>query len=356
VILPSLGRAARVGEEPLLSFVEWPDRDGAPQLLLAPIRAPEADDPSPLGAWIRALQASRRERERVRLLYVAATRARAALYLLGSLDATRGGVPAPRPGALLASLWPALGLEFPGDPEGSGAAAEADAGIPGGAEAAPQRLRRVREPWRAPTLAPRFALGGALPLASAELPEAEEVSLRAAPATRHVGAVVHAELERLAGSVPQARAISSPDARARHRALLAALGVPPAELEAMAALVGAALERVLDDPQGRWLLDPSHRDASTALALSGIHDGRYGSVRVDRSFVDADGARWLVDYRVSPHQGADLEAFIAAEVARHEPRLRRSAALARALGPEPVRLAVYFPMLPRLVELPPRAD
>ena len=75
-------------------------------------------------------------------------------------------------------------------------------------------------------------------------------------------------------------------------------------------------------------------------------------MRIDRSFVDERGERWLVDYRVSPHEGGDLEAFVAAELRRHAPRLRRGAALARALGPQRLRLAFYFPLLPRLVEIP----
>ncbi|MCC6171413.1 MAG: hypothetical protein IT481_05220, partial [Gammaproteobacteria bacterium] len=347
VILPSLGRAARPGAEPLLSYIEWPDREGAPQLLLAPIRAPESDEPSPLGAWIRALQGCRRERERVRLLYVAATRARAALYLFGSLDAVRGGAPAPRAGSLLASLWPALGAEFPADPE-------VGAVDPAAIEAtAPPRLLRALRPWSVPALPPAVAASATLPVATAELPEPGEALLRAAPATRHVGLVVHAELERLAG-VPRSVGDGAVDL-ARCRRLLAAQGVPAAELEAMTQQAATALGRVLTDPQGRWLLDPTHRDARSALALSGLHEGRFTSVRVDRSFVDAQGVRWLVDYRVSPHEGSGLEAFVAAELRRHGPRLRRSAALARALGPEPVRLAIYFPLLPRLEEIPATA-
>jgi ATP-dependent exoDNAse (exonuclease V) beta subunit len=345
VILPSLGRAGRLGEEPLLSYVEWPDRDGEPQLLLAPIRAPESDEPSPLGAWIRALQNCRRDRERVRLLYVAATRARAALYLLGSLDAVKGGAPAPRAGSLLASLWPAVGLAFPPDPE-------VGALDPAALEAtAPPRGWRAASPWSAPPLPPPLGAGAALEVATAELPDAPDARVRAAPLTRHVGLVVHAELERLAAA-PRARVDDPVGELARYRRLLAAQGVPAVELEAQARRVQDALGRVVADPQGRWLLDPGHREAACGLALSGLYEGRFTSVRVDRSFVDAQGVRWLVDYRASPHEGGDLEAFVAAELRRHAPRLRRCAALARSLGPQPLRLALYFPLLPRLEEIP----
>ena len=195
VILPSLGRAPRRDDERLLNYVEWPDERGGAQLLLAPIRAPESDEPSPLGAWIRSLQASRRERERVRLLYVAATRARAALYLLGSLDANaRGGLPAPRAGSLLASLWPAVGPAFPSSAETSGAPSTLEP-----TDAAPVTTMRVAAPWRRPALAARVSRAGALAVSSAELPEASEPLSRADPSIRQVGLVVHDELCRLPG-------------------------------------------------------------------------------------------------------------------------------------------------------------
>ncbi|MCP5327898.1 MAG: UvrD-helicase domain-containing protein [Sinobacteraceae bacterium] len=364
VILPSLGRVPRSGEEPLLNYLEWPDRDGQPQLLLAPIRAPESDEPAPLGAWIRALQKCRRERERVRLLYVAATRARAALYLLGSLDAERGGPPLPQAGSPLASLWPAIAAEFPPDAEpGSEAAAmlaaETPLQTPASLSSASATLRRAVQPWSVPALPPVVAASATLPVATAELPEAGAALSGAAVMSRRLGQVVYAELQRLAA---ERRSGGPADPatidRARCQRLLAAQGLPASQLEAAGHEVEQALARVLADPQGRWLLDPAHREARSALGLSGLYTGRFTNVRVDRSFVDAQGQRWLIDYGLSrpedrlAGQQDTLEAWVAAELRRLGPSLRRAATLAHALGPEPLRLAIYFPLLPRFEEIP----
>jgi hypothetical protein len=211
---------------------------------------------------------------------------------------------------------------------------------------------RVVAPWQCPPLAALAVGGESLAVATAELPEAGETLLRAGPMTRHVGRVVHQELCRLATRLAGPGIADGAADLERWRRLLAAEGVDAGALDAMVARVAEALGRVLADPQGRWLLDPRHRDAADAVALSGLHAGRFTSVRIDRSFVDEQGQRWLVDYRVSPHQGADPERFIAAELHASEARLRRQAALAVALGPEPVRVALYFPLLPRLVEFP----
>ena len=54
--------------------------------------------------------------------------------------------------------------------------------------------------------------------------------------------------------------------------------------------------------------------------------------------------RWVVDYKTSPHEGGGLEEFLDREQLRYRAQLQRYAALARRLGPEPVRVALYFPL------------
>jgi ATP-dependent exoDNAse (exonuclease V) beta subunit len=110
------------------------------------------------------------------------------------------------------------------------------------------------------------------------------------------------------------------------------------------------LQRTFADEAGRWILAP-HRDARSELPLTGLSEGRLRSVVIDRSFVDESGARWVIDYKTSRHEGGGLEEFLAQEMQRYAAQLRTYAALARALGPEPVRAALYFPLLGVLREL-----
>ena len=69
------------------------------------------------------------------------------------------------------------------------------------------------------------------------------------------------------------------------------------------------------------------------------------NVVIDRTFVDATGTRWVVDFKTSPHEGGDRETFLDEEVRRYEAQLRRYAHLARGLGPQPVRAGLYYPLL-----------
>jgi hypothetical protein len=105
------------------------------------------------------------------------------------------------------------------------------------------------------------------------------------------------------------------------------------------------LRSTLEDPRGRWLFDAGHRDARSELALTGLRAGSIISAVIDRTFVAADGTRWIVDFKTSPHEGGDLAAFLDSESARYAAQLRRYVHLARELGPEPVRAGLYFPLL-----------
>ena len=65
----------------------------------------------------------------------------------------------------------------------------------------------------------------------------------------------------------------------------------------------------------------------------------------DRSFVDDRGVRWVIDYKTSQHIGGGLEEFLDREVERYRSQLQRYGTLAKRLGPEPVRLGLYFPLM-----------
>jgi ATP-dependent exoDNAse (exonuclease V) beta subunit len=163
---------------------------------------------------------------------------------------------------------------------------------------------------------------------------------------RDIGTAVHAWLARLAGApqLPERMAVL---------AQLERLGVPRSErLRALEAIL-TALRQTLADDRGRWILSGGHRDAYSEWELSGVSGGRLCNVKIDRSFVDESGTRWVIDYKTSAHEGGDLEGFLAQEIERYRPQLEAYLELARAVGPQPVRAALYFPLLGAFRELIP---
>jgi ATP-dependent exoDNAse (exonuclease V) beta subunit len=337
VILPGLGSAPRATESHLLLWQERARRHGESDLLLAPIRESTAET-DPVYEYLKELEASKVRHEDGRLLYVAATRARRRLHLIG-YAAVKEAQAKPAARSLLEQLWPAVAPQYQEAAAGYQVPEPAVASL-----ATPDTvLQRVPAQWRAPTPAQSVApaqrwaeLGGAL----------EEVEFSWVSETaRHVGTVVHRTLQAIAqdglARWDAARVGGLHDAFARD---LRSLGVPEEQLSSALERVERALVSALADPRARWVLG-AHAQAACELALTGVLDGELVDVVIDRTFVDENGVHWIVDYKTGVHEGADLEGFLDNEQARYQEQLERYAALLRQTGAQPIRVALYFPLL-----------
>ncbi len=342
VIVPGLERRSRSDDQRLLQWARLPGAGGR-QLVVAPV-AGTGDDPNRLYRWLAGIEGEKLAQERRRLLYVAATRARRRLHLFGSCalkDGQGNGATILRPSSSVAlgMLWPVVEAGFQ--------ARLADTGA-GEGEPAPviprdPLLRRLPGAWSLPPLESPRIESSSRPRTPAE---AQVEFDWASETARHVGTVVHRELLRAARhAAGSAAGASGPATLGRYRDELAELGVPADRRTEAVERVATAVRRTLDDDRGRWLLDPRHAAADGELALTGQVHGVLVSVVIDRTFVDEQGIRWIVDYKTSSHEGAGLDAFLDREQQRYSPQLERYAALVRHLGPEPVRLGLYFPLL-----------
>ncbi len=339
VILPGLGQRPGRDEPALLRWTERPNPQGGNDLLIAPIR--EAGTPGDaVYDYVGEVEAQRARLEEGRLLYVAATRARHRLHLLGHVDLDQEGrIKAPAAGSLLATLWPSVEQEFRNALADRGPAVEAPPAV-----AQEQWLGRLVSDWIRPEPPPAVDWRIRAPARLAPAREPIEYSWAGA-AIRHVGTLVHRLLRQISLEDPATWEAERVRALRPHfKAELAALGVAGEGLAKAVGQVEAALLNALADPRGRWLLDPSHRDARSEYAITGIRDGALVQVVLDRTFVDAEGTRWVVDYKLSPHTGGDLEAFLDRQRLRYIEQLERYGALIEALDPRPVRLGLYFPL------------
>ena len=336
VLIPGLDRRLNRGAEPLLRWLDLPREAGGSDLLLSPAPAIGEDASGQIGPYLKRLEERRAANEQVRLLYVAVTRARRSLHLYAALEARADGTFRPGRGTLLDTLWPALGEGFLASLPSADPAPEQTR------PAAQAPLRRLREPWRAPEPPPGPELAR-LPLGrqSLEPPEFSWVQETA----RHIGTVVHAALQSFAQAPALAGAQWIDEQRDSYRDQLRRHGVPLKDLPEATARVLEALTRTVEDERGRWILSRDHREAYSELALTGLAGGRLANIVIDRCFVDAEGTRWVIDFKTSWHEGGGLEEFIESEVQRYRGQLAAYAALARGLGAQPVRAGLYFPLL-----------
>ncbi len=339
VILPALERTTPPEESRLLRWLELPRADEQPALLVAPMAARHEED-DPLHVWLRRMEQERASYERGRQLYVGATRAIRELHLIGSIvlpELAEGDLKGPAGDSFLGLLWSQVEQDF----------RVATPVAPSPARVADQhRLRRVPAGW-APvfTTTAESAVPGAIAMIEGiDPPEFDWVS----ETGRHVGTLVHREIDRLSRAGPGTASLADAATAARLALELAELGVPEAHRASATGRVIAALRNLIEDERGRWLLQGAdvHREATSELALSGYIGHAFVNGVIDRTFVDPGGTRWIVDFKTSVHAGTGLEAFLASEAERYRPQLERYAALMRAWRPEePVRAALYFPLL-----------
>jgi ATP-dependent helicase/nuclease subunit A len=371
VIVPGLERSTQVETQPLLHWIEQTRLVGAAEeeereFVVAPIG--RNGEPGDIYRWIAKQHARREDEEAKRLLYVAATRASEELHLLGTatLKAPKNGTQDLSSGdkhSLLGIAWEALKKEFE---EAHQEQQVEEAATPEQAEfdfAPPGKtipLRRLPVEWK-PV---ESGAASVIPEENFEIIERPRGSL----AARAFGTVVHALLEDVArlpgidaGGVSPAVFAEVGSWRARALALLRSNGLARAEAEAESAEVVRALQAVLQDSTGRWVLG-ARAGAKTETSWSGWATRERGEVvrtlRGDRIFRGGavpcsveETHLWIVDYKTARHGASGLDAFLEGEKGKYVHQLEAYAEIMRRVQGEslPIRMALYYPLLRRLV-------
>jgi len=71
----------------------------------------------------------------------------------------------------------------------------------------------------------------------------------------------------------------------------------------------------------------------------------YQSRIIDRTFIDENDVRWIIDYKTGEHMGANLEIFFNNERDRYHNQLNQYENLFKQLGEtRSIKKALYYPM------------
>jgi ATP-dependent exoDNAse (exonuclease V) beta subunit len=346
IVLPALDRPVPGNRDQLLLSHQFA-RSGRDGMVMA-ARPPVGTESDLLFEFLRCQRRDAAILEAQRLLYVACTRAKWQLRLtavVGSLedpddadDSEARKEWAPRSGSLLGVLWPVAGAQFVLQLDAAPASEVPETQTDGAPRGGP--LRRVPRDWpQSAHTAPLQGEAITAPLRRDETP----IFDWAGETARRVGSLVHAELQAMDLTSLDEAAVRA--RRGHYRRWLGLHGVPEDRLEQATMRVVEALLGVQRDPRGRWILKSGYRGDLREHALSGHAQGEWVRVVFDRSFIDDAGVRWVIDYKTSLHLGSGIEQFLDREVERYKPQLHRYGRLARRLGPEPVRLGLYFPLM-----------
>ena len=374
VMLPGLARAGGSSRSGLLIWNEIEEGAGdTAHGMLAPI-AGRGENAKELNKWMQGLNNAREAAERKRLFYVACTRAREELHLFAAPDRSAKGAVLPGHNNLLKAAWPAAEKRFAAmSPTEGGAKVlhfETPANVSGnslaiaaGAEAATERPAMLeRLPLSFDPVARFRAIRPLVPVDDHDTIgrmhfERPEGSF----AARSFGNAVHSFLELIAkhldvGASVDELAVEVATWAPRVEALLRSDGLPPSTVKREAQRVLAALETTLTDEVGRWVL-AAREQAASEYGFTTWGERRR-SFRLDRMFVAGtepliagSECLWIVDYKTGSHgRGVGVDVFLKSEREKYGAQMESyAAAMKAAAAGKELRVALYYPMLPKLL-------
>ncbi|MEE9591074.1 MAG: 3'-5' exonuclease [Thermodesulfobacteriota bacterium] len=339
VILPGLGKGIRGADKKILLWMERGE-----DLLLAPIERRSGNGDSPIYNYLWGISREKESLEQTRLFYVATTRARKQLYLFGHLRDIESNTVKVEPRSLISTIGHRLRAEMTVYDTPQDTFEEKvvnDLSIP-------LRLRRLPSAWRSPP--PVEAISVVVESPDIASLTREPVFKWAGVEVRHLGTVLHRYLNRIA---MEGLRTWDTERVMRERKTIAAmlhhLGLNTDEVQKNADSSIDILSRMLEDSRGRWILD-EHPGASSELPVTGVVDGRTVHAIIDRTFIDGDIC-WIIDYKVSLHEGGSIDAFLESERERYRKQLATYAAILEGGGEKrKIRKGLYNPALSGWIE------
>lgn len=123
------------------------------------------------------------------------------------------------------------------------------------------------------------------------------------------------------------------------------LGVLPHQLLTAKNTLQQILDKTLNDQKGRWILQ-AHQENQAELALTVLLNNKIERLVIDRTFVDKQGIRWIIDYKTTTLTHHELQHFLQQEQKKYKEKMQQYYHALRLIDPHPIKLGLYFPAIP----------
>jgi len=347
VIIPGLERIPRSQDRELLRWAQLPNN----QQLLALLPASGKEDK--FYQFLGNIDKIHQRNELCRLLYVACTRARKRLHLFAGAKEKDNQIASPPSTSFLNLMWPIWHDEFNKELEN-----------PCSLDNNP--LFKISEIEQSSSGLRRFPLGFCPPYLlediSIETPKYKSIIVKSMPikpievssagnSARVIGIVLHQILQQI-DKIGWEKWKKSDHAILFNQAQSALLenGLHQNQVSVAFEQIRSAIRNIQTDPKAEWVFSPEHIEIKTEWPLTGIIRGQIRNVVIDRSFIDKQGYRWIIDFKSSRHEEPDTNTFIAREKLRYQDQLEQYAEVIKYMESCPIRLGLYFPLLKGWVE------
>lgn len=333
VILPGLGRELPYDDAQLLLWMERPKQHSGTDLLVAPIRAAH-ETFDPIYHYLRLEETKKSYYEMGRLLYVAATRAKKHLHLLGHcLTDTTVQPPVllkPAKRSLLAQLWPQIEARFQLNIQH----VVDTAPPPFLQDNAKPNLRRLPLDWQLPKLTTANLKAPSLPCIIHALPLPSPYRQIHHVLSKNLPSLYHQPLsdeQRFTQYFSYA---------------LQQQGIPAADLAFCLQYLKKIITNTLEDTHAQWLFG-QHNHSQIAFNITTLVNHKAIQTTVDWTF--SDDQQWFVLYNIMPAGERDNDSFIQQELNRYQTIFDSIRQLPLSPAPLPQHLGVYFPLLKHFI-------
>jgi len=331
VILPGLHRRGRPLQSPLLLSSEKIFAQQKKDFLLAPIKASH-EEQDLIYDYLFSEEKQKNAAELIRLLYVACTRAKQSLHLLGTLIRDDSGeLKSPAPHSLLSHLWSVMDIQ-PQQIVAHASAAQNMLAI-----RTQGLFKRLPADWQ--SIPRQF-------VTSSEIKSQVYSYHWEMYPERILGTVIH----RLLYQISQDGLIQWNKEKIRSVqtmliGLLTQNGLLAEQIPQALAKLNACLEKTLADSRGRWILSQQHQAAQSEYAITALLNDKLQNCVIDRTFIDpVSSIRWVIDYKTSDYQGDKPEEFLKTALQQHQQQLNNYAHALLLDTQQTVRCGLYFPL------------
>lgn len=342
VFLLGLGYKARSQQAELLLWRQVTSGKDNNGLLLAPIRQ-VGEEKSSIYTYLEYLEKESQSLEQERLLYVAMTRAKKTLHVFAhcneSINKKSGEIELkPTANSHLEKLWPIVKSYYQKNH------------VPNESEDISKTLLVNNKNYRLPIDWQPPKHSNLLLHLAKHTDTTEEAALVeyewAGETIRQIGSVTHAIIQYISDTNQTNLSKDKIDAWSPlFKTELQQRGVKDSELDWAAGLITQAIMNMLNDKKGQWILSSEHKDAQNEYALTGVFENKITNIIIDRTFVDEQDTRWIIDYKTSRHEEDDKESFLDQQQERYQPQLEKYAEIMRGIEDKPIKLGLYFPLL-----------
>ena len=348
VFLPGLARTSRADEKSLLLWHQRLSADGQNKLFLATLSATGSEDNS-LYNLLRFEKAQKSQLESTRLLYIGITRAMKSVYLSATLADKEGEITPPSSRSLLATIWESLQKNsrymsdvttIPIQSFGM-AIAQSDP-----LKLAPSLSRLPSQHYQSAVLVD-------------ETDDTQEdeaiIELQDLAAENQlqveIGKLVHESLQNYLTNNRLMNSDNIAGLRKYWNRRLQLFSFEPGEISSALTKIELSLKNTLESEELRWVFDNDHEQSAAELALQNHSNGFVHTHIVDRTFIDKEGIRWIIDYKSSaPLADQSMETFIEEQLTLYAEQLSRYRSLFAKEANRGIKSALLFTSIGRLVE------